>query len=54
MLPSRLNAHAVLLAEGLPAESYLDTGNRGQFANGQPDLADVQNYRFFRRRAAFA
>jgi hypothetical protein len=28
-----LAAHDVLLAEGLPAESYLDTGNRGQFAN---------------------
>jgi hypothetical protein len=25
--------HEVLLAEGLPAESYLDTGNRGTFAN---------------------
>ena len=23
-----------LLAEGLPAESYLDTGDRGNFANG--------------------
>jgi hypothetical protein len=26
--------HAVLFAEGLPAESYLDTGNRAAFANG--------------------
>jgi T5SS/PEP-CTERM-associated repeat protein len=26
--------HAVLLAEGLPAESYLDTGDRTNFANG--------------------
>jgi hypothetical protein len=26
-----LDGHAILLAEGLPAESYLDTGNRGQF-----------------------
>ena len=26
-----LPAHGVLLAEGLPAESYLDTGNRGAF-----------------------
>ena len=26
-----LDAHDVLLAEGLPAESYLDTGNRGMF-----------------------
>lgn len=28
-----LDRHAVLLAEGAPAESYLDTGNRTQFAN---------------------
>ncbi len=28
-----LAAHGVLLAEGLPAESYLDTGNRSAFAN---------------------
>ncbi|MBN9562150.1 MAG: Hint domain-containing protein [Alphaproteobacteria bacterium] len=40
-----LPCHAVLLAEGLPAESYLDTGNRGCFANGglpivlHPDFA---------------
>jgi hypothetical protein len=26
-----LDRHAILLAAGLPAESYLDTGNRGQF-----------------------
>ena len=29
-----LPAHDVVLVEGLPAESYLDTGNRGAFANG--------------------
>jgi hypothetical protein len=29
-----LDAHDILLAEGLPAESYLDCGNRGDFANG--------------------
>ncbi len=29
-----LPAHGVLLAEGLPVESYLDTGNRAAFANG--------------------
>ncbi|MBV9756972.1 MAG: Hint domain-containing protein [Alphaproteobacteria bacterium] len=29
-----LGRHAVVLAEGLPAESYLNTGNRGQFENG--------------------
>ncbi len=41
-----LDQHAILLAEGLPAESYLDTGNRGFFANSgapltlHPDLTD--------------
>ncbi len=40
-----LAQHSVVLAEGLPAESYLDTGNRAAFANGgavamaQPDFA---------------
>jgi len=40
-----LDRHAILLAEGLPAESYLDTGNRGSFDNAgtplllHPDLA---------------
>jgi hypothetical protein len=29
-----LPRHAVLLAEGLPAESYLDIGDRTNFANG--------------------
>jgi hypothetical protein len=28
-----LDGHDVLFAEGLPAESYLDTGNRGSFEN---------------------
>jgi len=31
-----LPRHAVILAERLPAESYLDTGNRHAFANGGP------------------
>jgi hypothetical protein len=39
-----LDAHDVLLAEGLPAESFLDTGNRAMFAGGaievlHPDFA---------------
>jgi hypothetical protein len=40
-----LAKHNVLHAEGVPAESYLDTGNRGAFANGgaavhlRPDFA---------------
>jgi allophanate hydrolase subunit 2 len=33
-----LSAHDVLFAEGLPAESYLDTGNRASFANGGAHL----------------
>ena len=45
-----LDAHAILLAEGLPAESYLDTGNRGFFANSgaplllHPNLTDETDY----------
>jgi Hint domain/FG-GAP-like repeat len=45
-----LDAHAMLLAEGLPAESYLDTGNRGFFSNSDgplmlhPDLTDENDY----------
>ena len=34
-----LPRHDVILAEGLTAESYLDTGNRGIFANGGKPLA---------------
>jgi hypothetical protein len=36
-----LARHAVILAEGLPAESYLDTGNRDSFvgATREPDAA---------------
>jgi hypothetical protein len=30
-----LASHDILLAEGLPAESYLDTGNRAAFANAR-------------------
>ena len=32
-----LDRHAILFAEGLPAESYLDTGNRAAFA-GEPGV----------------
>ena len=45
-----LDRHAILLAEGLPAESYLDTGNRGFFANGDapltlhPDLTTTRDH----------
>ena len=30
----KLDSHAIILAEGLSAESYLDTGNRNFFVNG--------------------
>jgi hypothetical protein len=33
-----LAEHAILLAEGLPAESYLDTGDRCDFANGDAPM----------------
>ena len=45
-----LDTHAILLAEGLPAESYLNTGNHGFFANSgeplvlHPDLTDETDY----------
>jgi hypothetical protein len=29
-----LASHSILLAEGMPCESYLDTGNRAMFENG--------------------
>jgi hypothetical protein len=31
--------HSVLLAEGLPTESYLDTGDRSNFVNGNGPIA---------------
>ena len=34
-----LESHDVLLAEGLPCESYLDDGNRATFANGDEAIA---------------
>jgi Hint domain len=34
-----LPCHDVLLAEGLPVESYLDAGNRQNFANGEGPIA---------------
>ena len=45
-----LDQHAILLAEGLPAESYLNTGNSGFFSNSgepmvlHPDLTDETDY----------
>jgi hypothetical protein len=37
-----LESHDVLLAEGLPAESYLDTGNRAFFGRAYGRLASVE------------
>jgi Hint domain len=45
-----LDEHAILVAEGLTAESYVDTGNRGFFANSggpltlYPDMTAEANY----------
>jgi hypothetical protein len=49
-----LETHDILLAEGLPAESYLGTGNRGLFENAEaplilhPDFNDGQQQRVTR------
>ncbi len=46
----QLDAHGILLAAGLPVESYLNTGNQGFFANSgeplvlHPDLTDELDY----------
>jgi antigen 43 len=54
------DSHDILLAEGLPAESYPDTGNRSMFENsGQPprlhaDFAGEQRLRETRSCAPFA
>ncbi len=40
----------MVLAEGLPAETFLDTGNRSNFANGggavalHPDFSTIPDY----------
>jgi hypothetical protein len=41
-----LSRHAVLLAEGMFAESYLDTGGRGNFANGSEPVALHPDFTF--------
>ena len=45
-----LSDHDIILAEGLPCESYLETGNRGAFANSE--LMDL--YPTFERSATGA
>jgi hypothetical protein len=47
-----LETHDILLAEGLPAESWLDTGNRGMFQNA--DEVVVQHPAFARTTAGSA
>ena len=55
-----LDSHDILLAENLQAESYLDTGNRGMFQNGNlpltlhPDLTNDQARREAESCAPFA
>ena len=49
-----LDAHDVVLAEGLPAESYLDTGNRSAFEGGAVVQAHPDFAREVRARAACA
>jgi hypothetical protein len=55
-----LDAHDILLAENLPAESYLDTGNRGHFYNVggsivlHPDFGDQQARRVAQSCRPFA
>jgi hypothetical protein len=55
-----LDAHDILLAENLPAESYLDTGNRKHFENAgmsivlHPDFGDGQARRVVESCRPFA
>jgi hypothetical protein len=55
-----LDSHDIMLAENLPAESYLDTGNRGLFQNAglpmvlHPDLTNDQGRREAESCAPFA
>ena len=46
-----LDRHAVLLAEGLPAESYLDTGNRAAFQSSGPVVQAQSEFALGRRHA---
>jgi len=39
-----LTHHAVILAEGLPVESFLDTGSRTNFENGGGAIALFPNF----------
>jgi collagen type I/II/III/V/XI/XXIV/XXVII alpha len=46
-----LARHDVLLAEGLPAESYLDTGDRRNFANGGCEVSLYPDFAAYAREA---
>ena len=48
-----LDAHDLLLAEGLPAESWLDTGNRGMFANAPAGVERLEPGAEQRRRGTW-
>ncbi len=39
-----LDAHDILVSQGLPSESYLDTGNRSSFSNGAAVVSMVPNF----------
>ena len=39
-----LDSHDILMAEGLPAESYLDMGNRGFFADGAAGPSAIDSW----------
>jgi hypothetical protein len=39
-----LATHGILLAEGTPAESYLESGNRGAFENGGPAVTLLPDF----------
>jgi hypothetical protein len=46
-----LRSHDVLVAEGLPVESYLDTGDRANFANGGGPVRLFPDFCTFAREA---
>jgi Hint domain len=47
-----LESHDVIMAEGLPCESYLDTGNRGAFENGGAPVQLHPDFARWRREAS--
>jgi hypothetical protein len=46
-----LDSHDILLAEGAPAESYLDTGNAAMLDNAGPTVVPHPNFAAFQREA---